>query len=67
LALSHKMPSIFTEAWQRKAGQHATEQARRQRVARLIGDQAISRADDIRRWLNAHPQRRELLFYIGHE
>jgi Zn-finger nucleic acid-binding protein len=67
LALSHKMPSIFTEAWQRKARQHATEQARWQRVACLVGDEAVSRADEIRRGLNDHPQRRESLFCIGHQ
>jgi len=67
LELSHKMPSIFTEAWQRKVRQQASEEARRQRFARLVGDEAIARADDIRSWLKDHPQRRELLFYIGHE
>ncbi|MFP6800662.1 MAG: zf-TFIIB domain-containing protein [Pseudomonas sp.] len=67
LELSHKMPSIFTEAWQRKVRQQASEEARRQRFARLVGDEAIVRADDIRSWLKDHPQRRELLFYIGHE
>jgi Zn-finger nucleic acid-binding protein len=67
LELSHKMPQIFTEAWQRKVRQQASEEARRQRFARLAGEEAIQRADEIRAWLKDHPQRRELLFYIGHE
>ncbi|HLA31771.1 MAG TPA: zf-TFIIB domain-containing protein [Pseudomonas sp.] len=67
LELSHKMPSIFTEAWQRKVRQQACEEARRQRFGRLLGEQAVARADEIRDWLKDHPQRRELLFYIGHE
>ena len=32
-----------------------------------VEDEAIERADEVRAWLKDHPQRRELLFYIGHE
>ncbi|HSX88398.1 MAG TPA: zf-TFIIB domain-containing protein [Pseudomonas sp.] len=67
LELSRQMPAIFTEAWQRQVRQEASEDARRQRFKRLAGDEAIERADEVRTWLKDHPQRRELLFYIGHD
>ncbi|WAJ37567.1 zf-TFIIB domain-containing protein [Pseudomonas sp. GOM7] len=67
LELSQRMPAIFTEAWQRQVRQQASEQARRERFSRIAGEEAIARADDIRAWLKDHPQRRELLFYIGHD
>lgn len=61
------MPAIFTDAWQRQVRQQASEQARRERFSRIAGEEAIARADEIRTWLKDHPQRRELLFYIGHD
>ena len=67
LELSQRMPAIFTEAWQRQVRQQASEQARRERFSRIAGEEAIVRADEIRAWLKDHPQRRELLFYIGHD
>lgn len=67
LELSHRMPAIFTDAWQRQVRREASEEARRQRFRRIAGDEAIARADEIRAWLEKHPQRRELLFYIAHD
>lgn len=67
LELSQRMPAIFTEAWQRQVRQQASAEARRQRFTRLVGEEAIQRADEVRAWLNDHPQRGELLFYIGHD
>ncbi len=67
LELSRKMPAIFTDAWQRQVRQEASEDARRQRFSRIAGEEAIARADEVRAWLKDHPQRRELLFYIGHD
>lgn len=67
LELSQRMPAIFTDAWQRQVRQQASEAARRERFGRIVGEEAIARADEIRAWLKDHPQRRELLFYIGHE
>lgn len=67
LELSQRMPAIFSEAWQRKVRQEAAEQARRERFTRIAGAEAVARADEVRTWLKEHPQRRELLHYIGHE
>ena len=67
LELSRKMPAIFSEAWQRRVRQESAEQARRERFTRLAGAEAVARADEVRAWLKDHPQRRELLHYIGHE
>ncbi|MGA4320514.1 zf-TFIIB domain-containing protein [Ectopseudomonas hydrolytica] len=67
LELSHKVPAIFTDAWQRQVRQQASEEARRERFTRIAGADAIARADEVRAWLKDHPQRRELLFYIGHD
>ena len=67
LELSQRMPAIFTDAWQRQVRQEASEQARRERFSRIAGEDAIARADEIRVWLKDHPQRRELLFCIGHD
>ncbi|MEE1948690.1 zf-TFIIB domain-containing protein [Pseudomonas alcaligenes] len=67
LELSRKMPAIFSETWQRRVRQESAEQARRERFTRLAGAEAVARADEVRAWLKDHPQRRELLHYIGHE
>lgn len=67
LQLSRSIPAIFSEAWQRRVRQESAEQARRERFARIAGEDAVARADEVCAWLKDHPQRRELLFYIGHE
>lgn len=65
LQLSQSLPSVFTDAWQRRVRKEISEQRLRDRYARIIDESDMKKADDIRSWIRAHEKRAELLFYIG--
>ncbi len=67
LKLSKKIPSVFTDAWQRKVRKDICEQKLKQRFEKIVGNEDIEKAEGIRNWLKNHNKRAELLFYIGHE
>ncbi len=67
LQLTKNIPAVFTDAWQRKVRKDASVHRRRQRLAKVVNEADIQRADDIRSWLSAHDKRAEILFYITQE
>ncbi|OUS27375.1 hypothetical protein A9Q99_15370 [Gammaproteobacteria bacterium 45_16_T64] len=67
LELNRKMPSVFTEEWQRKIRKQATEDLRDQRLLKSVSESELAEAKKIRTWLKDHPNKQEILFFINHE
>lgn len=65
LNLAQEIPTIFTDAWQRRVRHDLQEIKLKERFQKLVGDVDIAKAEDIRTWLKSHPKRAELLFYIS--
>lgn len=64
LQLSHQMPAIFTDAWQRRIRSQLTEETRRSILTRLIGDEGTSRVEAFRAWLTSNPNKAHILTYL---
>ncbi len=67
LKLSKKIPSVFTDAWQYKVRKEINEKKLKERFTKIIGEEDMQKADDIRSWLKQHPKKAEILFYMGSE
>ena len=61
------LPTIFTEAWQRRIRQEMTEQARNERQLAQLGESDYSEAHRVRNWLDGHPQRLMILGILSQE
>jgi Zn-finger nucleic acid-binding protein len=64
LQLSHKMPSIFTDAWQRRIRHELSEETRRSILARTVGDEAAARIEEFKAWLATHKHKSFILTYL---
>lgn len=64
LHLSHKLPTIFTDHWQRQIRHQATEEGRRNALRRSLGHDAAQRVEAFREWLNAQGRKSEILTYL---
>lgn len=64
LQLSHKMPSIFTEEWQRRIRRELTEETRRSILTRTIGAEAFSRVEDFKAWLARNKHKPDIMVYL---
>lgn len=67
LELNRKMPTVFTEEWQRKLRKQATEQSREQRLLKSVSEDELEEAKRVRAWLTSHPSKQEILFFINQE
>ena len=64
LQLSHVMPSIFTEGWQRRIRHEQSEETRRAVLKRTIGDVGAQKVEDFRSWLNGQKQKWSVMAYL---
>jgi len=64
LQLSLKMPTIFTDSWQRRIRRELTEDTRRSILARTIGEDATRRVEDFRAWLAQNRHKSEIMTYL---
>ncbi|MAZ66366.1 MAG: hypothetical protein CMF25_04590 [Kangiellaceae bacterium] len=65
LELSHQMPKVFTDAWQRKARKEVTENLKINRLQSLVGEEDTERAIELKAWLKDHPNKAALLQFMG--
>ncbi|PWQ97523.1 hypothetical protein [Leucothrix arctica] len=65
LKLSKKIPSVFTDSWQRKVRKEVSANILKDRFTTIFGETDMARLDDIKAWVKDHPKRAEILFYIG--
>lgn len=64
LQLSHTMPSIFTDAWQRRLRNEKTEETRRSILKTTVGEAAAAKIEEFRAWLNAQKSKSTILTYL---
>ncbi|HKZ73577.1 MAG TPA: zf-TFIIB domain-containing protein [Steroidobacteraceae bacterium] len=64
LQLSHSMPSIFTDQWQRRIRRQLSEDMRRSILGRAIGEEGTARVDAFRAWLKETGHKSEIMAYL---
>jgi Zn-finger nucleic acid-binding protein len=64
LQLSHTMPAIFTDQWQRRLRNEKTEETRRSILKAAIGEPAAAKVEEFRAWLNAQKSKSSILTYL---
>lgn len=64
LQLSTRMPSIFTEAWQRRIRREISEETRRGVLVRMIGEDGTRRVEEFKGWLDGSDHRSDVMAYL---
>lgn len=64
LQLSTKMPSIFTDAWQRRIRREISQETRRSVLVRMIGEDGTRRVEDFKGWLDGTDHRSDVMAYL---
>ena len=64
LQLSHRLPSIFTDEWQRRIRHELSEETRRSALARAIGSDASARVEEFRAWLAENEHKSQIMTYL---
>jgi len=67
LELSLKMPTVFTEEWQRKLRKQASAEIREKRLLKIVDKNDVEEIKRIREWLTNHPAKQEIIFFLSHE
>jgi Zn-finger nucleic acid-binding protein len=64
LELSHKMPTVFTEQWQRNIRHQIAQDNRRNAIKKTIGDEALAEVERFKEWLNNSSHKADILVYL---
>jgi Zn-finger nucleic acid-binding protein len=64
LQLSHQLPAIFTEEWQRRIRHQLSEDSRRSILERAIGTEGVAKVEAFREWLAESGHRADVLTYL---
>jgi len=64
LQLSHKIPNIFTDAWQRRIRRELTEETRREILTQMIGADGTAKVEAFRAWLAKTKHRSHIMTYL---
>lgn len=64
LQLSHMMPSIFTDEWQRRVRRELTDDTRRAILTRMIGEEGVAKVEQFRAWLGNNRHKSDILTYL---
>ena len=64
LQLSHRIPAILTDEWQRQIRHELSEESRRSILARTIGGESATRVEDFRTWLGETGHKPEIMVYL---
>lgn len=64
LQLSHRLPAIFTDQWQRRIRHELSEETRRSNLVRRIGAEAAVRVEEFRDWLAGNEHRSQIMTYL---
>ena len=67
LELAHKLPSVFTDQWQRKVRDEKMESKKVERLKKLVGETDTTRAVEIRDWLKNHNRKAAIVQFIASE
>lgn len=64
LQLSHKMPAIFTDEWQRRIRRELSEETRRSILKRIVGESGLAKVEEFRAWLAQSDHKSDILVYL---
>ena len=64
LQLSHRIPAILTDEWQRRIRHELSEEGRRSTLARSIGAEAAERVEVFRTWLGESGHKPQIMVYL---
>jgi Zn-finger nucleic acid-binding protein len=64
LQLSHDMPSIFTDEWQRRIRREMSDDMRRSILQRSIGVEGVAKVDAFKDWLAGNKHKSEIMAYL---
>jgi Zn-finger nucleic acid-binding protein len=64
LHLSHEIPSILTDAWQRRIRRELTADTRRSILVRMVGEEGARRVEEFGDWLEQSGQKSHVLTYL---
>jgi Zn-finger nucleic acid-binding protein len=64
LQLSHRMPAILTDEWQRRIRHELSEETRRSILVRSIGAEAAAKVEEFRAWLGGTGHKPEIMVYL---
>jgi Zn-finger nucleic acid-binding protein len=64
LQLSHELPAILTDAWQRRIRREQSEGTRREILVRLVGEAGTSRVEEFKAWLARNQHKSHVLAYL---
>jgi Zn-finger nucleic acid-binding protein len=67
LQLSHRMPAIFTDEWQRRIRRDLSEDTRRSILSRLIGDDGVAKVESFKNWLKETGKKTDIMVYLYRE
>lgn len=65
LKISKIIPNVFTDSWQRRVRHEMSEKRSKERFHKLFGEADMNKVDEIKLWLEGHPKKTEILFYLG--
>ena len=65
LELGNKLPSIFTDQWQRKVRSEKAELNRVERLRKIVGDSDTEKAIEVKAWLSGSSNRSIILHFLG--
>ncbi len=64
LHLSHKIPAILTDAWQRRIRRELTAETRRSILVRTVGEEGARRVEEFGEWLDGSGHKSHVLTYL---
>lgn len=64
LQLSHKMPAIFTDEWQRRIRRELSEETRRSILKRIVGEAGLTKVEEFKAWLVQSDHKSDILVYL---
>jgi len=64
LQLSTKIPTIFTDAWQRRIRREIAQETRRNVLVRMIGEEGTRRVEEFKGWLDGSDHRSDIMAYL---
>ncbi len=67
LELSHKLPKVFTDQWQRNVRDQKMEAMKIERLMKVVGQSDTDKAVEVKKWLENHPKKGPIIQFIGSE
>lgn len=64
LQLSTRMPSVFTDAWQRRIRREMSQDTRRAVLVRKIGEDDTRRVEEFKGWLDGSDHRSDVMAFL---